>query len=788
MGCRASAGASGSTAEASEAGEAEAGGYLEGGGARRQPSAECAAARTGPAAAAQPLPRRPGRSVRLPGIRVSGNHARGRPRPSASTTSPQPGSEAPPPRPLERRDPGHESPAERAAGRRPGTLADTASDPSCFALTFDDAHRSLLTEALPLLRALDVPGAVFVPTGYVGTSDEVLGWDDLRALRDAGWTIGSHSRRHDRASWRFYDEDAAAQQRRLDDEAAASREVLEAKLGISVRDFAYPYGETTPAARRAVARAGYARAFTVRASMEWDGDPLAIPRLDGQEAHRLIRPRSAEPTGISVVIPACDRHEMLREVVARWSSQSYPAEAFEVLVVDDGSRESLRPCLAGAAPNVRLIEGAGDPSTFRAGQARQRGADLARFDTLAFLDADIAVGKDFLWHLDWIHQRVPDAVVLGYLSGYNLHDIGFTHALADLRGAADPEGALPVIPDRSREPTLRACLDNLDWLDEPWRLAYTGNLSLSRGALARVGGFEQRFSGWGLEDLDLGYRLHRAGVPFVFSRFALGFHLVDASEGAPRNPFRMESPAPPQFAGYEKNLATLAELHPGDPAIAGFVRQAHADIEETCGRPDTIGVEFGGACPLECAFHRQIHRCQPGGLDTRDLFDRLAYAIKVGARALYLLGGEPAGHPGFLELLRAARAGGIRRITTETTALPFAREGLAEEAQRSGLDHAVIEVLAFDAAAYDAITRSTGQLPRFLAGVERLGEAGIRRSARLVVAPGWEARVASTVAGIRARGLPIDEVVLAGGARRPEVERALREAGLTAMLPRTAGS
>jgi hypothetical protein len=40
-----------------------------------------------------------------------------------------------------------------------------------------------------------------------------------------------------------------------------------------------------------------------------------------------------------------------------------------------------------------------------------------------------------------------------------------------------------VIPVRSREPTLRAGLDNLDRLDEPRRLAYTGNLSVPRTLL-----------------------------------------------------------------------------------------------------------------------------------------------------------------------------------------------------------------------------------------------------------------------------------------------------------------
>ena len=637
---------------------------------------------------------------------------------------------------------------ERAAGRRLAPLAEAASDSSRFAVTFDDAHRSLLT-----LLSKDIPAAVFVPTDYVGMSDEVLSWDELRALRDAGWTIGSHSRTHARMSWRLYDEDAAAYARRLDDEAARSREILEKKLGVTIRDFAYPYGDITEASRAAVVRAGYERAFTVSETTEWKGDPHAIPRLDGMEAHGLVRARSSEPTKISVVVPACDRHETLTEVVRRLAGQNYPEDAFEIIVVDDGSKTSLAPCIPS---NVRLIERAGD-STFRAGQARQRGADLARFETLAFLDADIAVGKDFLWHLDWIHQRVPDAVVLGYLSGYNLHDIGFTHSVERVRA-----GDMAVIPDRSREPTLRACFDNVDWLAEPWRLAYTGNLSVTRDALARAGGFARDFSGWGLEDLDLGYRLSETGANFVFSRFAIGWHIVDSNEPAPRNPFRARKPERSLFVGYEKNLVTLASLHPRDPAIERFVAQARADIEETCGRPDTVGVEFGGACPLECAFHRDIHRCQPGGVSTQDLLDRLAYATKVGARSLYLLGGEPASHPGFLEFLRAAKSAGIRRITSETTALPFAAEGVAGEARKAGLDRAIVEIVALDETSYDAITRSKGLFPQFLAGIDRLRQAGISCGVRVI-----GQHLASDV---RARGFEIEAVVdgsADGGTSRP---------------------
>ncbi len=401
--------------------------------------------------------------------------------------------------------------------------------------------------------------------------------------------------------------------------------------------------------------------------------------------------------------------------------------------------------------------------------------DEARFETLAFLDADVAVGPDYLWHLDWIFRRTEDVVVLGYLSGYNLHDIGFTHTLDDLRCLPAGE-ELSVIPDRSREPALRACFDNLDWTEEPWRLSYTGNLSLTRRALARVGGFSGAFKGWGLEDLDLGYRLHRNGVPFLFSRFAIGYHLVDASEGAPRNPFRASSPTRDLFVGYEQNLATLAALHPGDPAIAAFVEQARADIEETCGRPDCVGVEFGGATAFEYPFHRQLHRCRPGGLDVQALLDRVAYARKVGARTLYLLGGEPAAHPGFLELLRVARAAGLD-VTSETTAVPFARAGFAEEARQTGLSHAVLEVLAFEEAAFDAITRSRGLFSRFLSGHEALVRAGIHCSARLVVAPGRESMVEEMLCELRARDLSLDEVVVIDVGQRAQVDRALADGG-----------
>ena len=42
--------------------------------------------------------------------------------------------------------------------------------------------------------------------------------------------------------------------------------------------------------------------------------------------------------------------------------------------------------------------------------------------------------------------------------------------------------------------------------------------------LQQVGGFDENFTGWGLEDIELAYRLHRAGARFVYEPEAASYH------------------------------------------------------------------------------------------------------------------------------------------------------------------------------------------------------------------------------------------------------------------------
>lgn len=595
----------------------------------------------------------------------------------------------------------------RSRGFKPSSLAEYASgqgpNNDFFTISFDDAHPSVKEFAVPVLRELDVPATLFVPTKHVGETDLVMGWEEIRAISELpNWTIGSHNTSHERMSWRHYDETDDDHYCRLLTDVQSSRNHINKQLGTAPSLFAYPFGEAPEIARKAVELSGFSAAFAVAPTNQWDGDQFNIPRLDGFPGITGESASDEEDLAISVIVPACDRFDILRVVVNRLIRQSYPKDKYEILVVDDGSEQDLKTKLVDlvdlAPKRLRIIRLEGSDQTFRAGQARQAGVDAARFEIVAFLDADVAVDQDFLWHIAYCHKRDPSTVVLGYLSGYNLHDLGYIHTIEQVEKCSALTGdVLPVIPDRSREAALRQCLDDIHALDEPWKLAYTGNLSVSKMLLEKAGGFSTDFSGWGFEDVDLGLRLHQSGAFWVMSRWALGYHITEESQTKPdvipHNPFRDTRPNLQKFQGVLKNIGTFEDLHPDHQGVFEFCRQVRDDVQEICDPPSVIGVELGAPYPFEWPFPFRLHKAHPGGLPIEDILERFEYAKKLRVRELYLLGGDVALQPALPTLFDAAQTTGVDRITIETTGIPFAFSDRAEELKKHGLCSAIVEIL-----------------------------------------------------------------------------------------------
>ncbi|MFR9776602.1 polysaccharide deacetylase family protein [Micromonospora sp. MS34] len=144
-------------------------------------------------------------------------------------------------------------------------------------ITFDDGFPDLAETALPVLLRHRLTATAYVIVARVGTApsphgDPSLDWDQLRELRSHGVEIGSHSWRH-----RALDCLGPAG---LHQEVAASRQLLEDRMGASVRSFAYPYGYHSNAVRTAVRAAGYSSACGVKNALSHrDDDVFAIARV-----------------------------------------------------------------------------------------------------------------------------------------------------------------------------------------------------------------------------------------------------------------------------------------------------------------------------------------------------------------------------------------------------------------------------------------------------------------------------------------------------------------------------
>jgi peptidoglycan/xylan/chitin deacetylase (PgdA/CDA1 family) len=167
-------------------------------------------------------------------------------------------------------------------------LADLLSgsdDRDAIALTFDDGLATVATEAAPLLRSHGFPATIFVVSGRVGRDNRwrdigdsgiprlsTLDWQSLERLQAQGIEVGAHSQRH--AHLR------ACGPAELEDEIAGCADQLTARLGERPRSFAYPYGETPPAAVALVRRTyeiGCTTEFRLASART---APELVPRLD----------------------------------------------------------------------------------------------------------------------------------------------------------------------------------------------------------------------------------------------------------------------------------------------------------------------------------------------------------------------------------------------------------------------------------------------------------------------------------------------------------------------------
>lgn len=116
-------------------------------------------------------------------------------------------------------------------------------------LSFDDGWSDQFTYAFPILEKYHYTATFFVFTNAIGRNG-FLSWDDLKMLAATGMTIGSHSESHPYLS-------RISDPTKLWDEINGSKQILQDHLGITVNEFAYPFGMYNSSIIAMIQKAGY---------------------------------------------------------------------------------------------------------------------------------------------------------------------------------------------------------------------------------------------------------------------------------------------------------------------------------------------------------------------------------------------------------------------------------------------------------------------------------------------------------------------------------------------------
>ena len=188
---------------------------------------------------------------------------------------------------------------------------------------------------------------------------------------------------------------------------------------------------------------------------------------------------------VSVVVPAYNSAAYLRRCLESLAAQTYPRNHYEVIVVDDGSKDDTAAIAEDFARawEGRLIvlrERNGGPA-----RARNKGAEAASAALVAFMDADCVAAPDWL------------------------------DALTETLGDSDAVGVGGPLANVSSRDWVSRYLDACSFYRHRvrrGRVEYllTQNAMYRRSALIQLGGFVER-QVVGAEDVDLSLRLTQAG-------------------------------------------------------------------------------------------------------------------------------------------------------------------------------------------------------------------------------------------------------------------------------------
>ena len=222
-----------------------------------------------------------------------------------------------------------------------------------------------------------------------------------------------------------------------------------------------------------------------------------------------------ESTGISVVIPNYNGQKLLEEILpSLFEALQQSKKEYEVIISDDFSIDDSVAFLKNKYPSIKVIEAEKNRGF---SPTINRGIFASRFEYILLLNSDVKLSPGYFSGIFRYFERADTFGVMGRIIGWDDDEIQDGAKYPSFHGAKikTTGNYIPLSPGAE------------DWF---YSMYLSGaNALVSRQKLLELGGFDELFAPFYVEDYELSLRAWRLGWKCYYHHDAICRHQVSVS-------------------------------------------------------------------------------------------------------------------------------------------------------------------------------------------------------------------------------------------------------------------